>query len=147
MVFGRYEQEGSTVSALEWAVIGAAGFALVVSGAMAIAKWNDPIVDVVPDSHKIDAGVDLVSTVAQVGIGAAIFGVIIDRLRKSSVQYDQVRQMPESFRWIALVFDQAGTILNDVATMLPLEAAEIKLILIAIGATTKGGSLAYKVRT
>ena len=144
-VFGRYEQEGDVVSALEWTGIGAASFAVVVSVATAVAKWNDPITDVVPDSYKLDAGVDLVSTVAQVALGAAIFGVLIDKLRKSSIQYDQVRQMPESFRWIALVFDQAGTILTDVATMLPLAAAEVKLILIGIGATVKGGSLVYKV--
>ena len=143
-VFGRYEQEGDVVSALEWTGIGAAGFAVVCSVAMAVAKWNDPITNVVPDSHKIDAGVDLVSTVAQVGLGAAIFGAIIDKLRKSSLQYDQVRQLPESFRWIALVCDQAGTILTDAATMLSLAAAEVKVILIGIGATVKGGSLVYK---
>ena len=146
MVFGRYpEEEGSTVSALEWAGIGAGIFGFVVSGAMGIAKWNEPGVDVVPDSHKVDAAFDIVSTVAQVGVAAAIFGVIIDRLRKSSSHYDQVRQLPESFRWIALLFDQAGTILNDAATILPMEAAKVKALLVAISATTKGGGLGYKI--
>ena len=142
-IFGKYEQEGSTVSALEWAAIGAGAFALVVSIAMGIDKWGHAAGNVMQASHKIDAGFDIVGTAAQVGISAAIFGIIIDKLRKSSSRYDQARQMPESFRWIALLLDQVGTIVTDAAVFVPLAAVPIKVALVGVGAATKGGSLAF----
>jgi len=144
MVFGLRNQEGSAVSVFDWTAIGAAGFGLVVSVVMALDKWNNPGTDMVPNSHKIDAGVDLCSTVAQFALITAAFGVIIDRLRQSSVRYDQVRQMPESFSWISSLLDNTGTVLVDIATIMPLAAAPVKAVLVAVGTAGKGGALVFK---
>lgn len=116
-----------------------------MSTGLALFKWNNPIKTLVPSSHRIDAGVDLVATAAQAGLGIAAFAVVIDRLRQSSEHYDQLRQLPESFRWIALLLDQVGTIVVDIATMMPLGAAKVKAVLVAIGAVGKGGGLAFTI--
>jgi hypothetical protein len=142
-IFGRYNEEGSTVAALEWCAIGASVFPLMVAIATGFDKWGHAGVNVMQDSHKVDAGFDIAGTAVQVGISAAIFGVIIDKLRKSSSQYDQTRQMPESFNWIALLLDQVGTILTDAAVFVPLAGAPVKVALIGTGAAAKGGSFVY----
>lgn len=145
LVMGRYEQEGSAVATLEWCFIGAAAAAAWITAGTGVMMLGEGFSSSsFRPSQKTDAGVDLVSTVAQLGLGAAIFGVIVDKLRQSSVEYDRVRQMPESFKWIALVLDQSGTILVDAATLLPMAAIKVKALLIGIGVATKGGAFIFK---
>jgi hypothetical protein len=146
LVMGRYEREGDVVATLEWCGIAAAAAAAwITAGSGVIMVGEGPARASFRFSEKMGSGFDAASTVIQLGLGAAIFGVIMDKLGRSSVHYDRVRQLPETCRFIALVLDLAGTILADVAIVLPMAAAKAKGILVGAGAVTKGGALTYKI--
>lgn len=128
------EHQGSTVGALEMSAVGAVSFCLVSSVAFATGKWK------AKSGHvKVDAGVTIAGTIAQIGVGAAVFGVLIDYLRQSGEQYDQMRQATESYRWIGRLFDQVGTILFASAAIDP--ELETKSALCAFGSSLKANSL------
>jgi hypothetical protein len=137
-ILGRHspekEHNGGVIGALEMSAVGAASFCLVSSTAFAVAKWH-----AVPDSPEIDAGITIVGTIAQVALGTAVFGILIDYLRQSGNNYEQMRQATESCRWTGRLFDQAGTIMFAAAVIDP--ELVTKAILCAIGAGLKAGAL------
>ncbi len=137
-VMGRHnpdqEHNGGAIDALEMSAVGAASFCLVCSTAFAVAKWH-----AVPDSPEIDAGITIAGTIAQVGLGTAVFGVLIDYLRQSGNTYEQMRQATESYRWTGRLFDQAGTIMFAAAVIDP--ELVTKAILCLIGSGLKASAL------
>ncbi|TWU00801.1 hypothetical protein [Stieleria varia] len=141
-VFARHdpdkEHNGDTINALEMCGIGAASFVLLTSAAFAAAKWG-----ATADSAEIDAAVSIVGNVALVGVGCAVFGILIDYLRQSEDEYQQRRQASESLRWLTRTFDQAGTILI-MSGVFPKDPV-LKTILIGSGAACKAGTLLFTI--
>jgi hypothetical protein len=60
---------------------------------------------------------------------------VIDHARKSNLSEVQQQQLPESFIWVAAVFDQGGSALISAGGV--VKPPKIKLALIAAGAISK----------
>lgn len=144
-IFGMHQKEGDIVTILEWTAAGASGIALATSMALAIPKWNNPVAETIPMAHKLEAVIEVFETAVQLIVGAVAFGFIVDNLNRSDQAYDKKRYMPETTLWLARLMDQLGDILVSSATLVPLEAALAKAIVILGGAVFKGAAIPCKI--
>ena len=79
-VFTRHEDDGDTVSALEWVIVGASTVSAMVASASVFWRVDSPIPKPggtggdPPLGHRIYAGTDLTTTVVSLGCTAVAFG-------------------------------------------------------------------------
>lgn len=123
----------TAVEALQWSMIAISGWIAMKGASAAILAKVKGAKDV-GTIKKANAGLETVLYPSHFLLQTVAYSIVIDDARRSSNHDVRYRQLPDSFVWVAGLFDQGGSTLFASAE---LAKAQVKLALLAAGTTSK----------